>query len=183
ERRHPFDLGRIVARNNLAYSFVGILSGDLAQPYDATANGRGVLLVGLHNVNSVGEPVELEWIVPEIRRRMLEFHVSVSVANHCDDPRDLDDDLVARKTGDALVQILQRSVKLFPCYGMEQILVNLRCLFSEVAEVPAPPASFPRSDRGRMTLQRNKDDEANKNRSFRYHAFPRGHVAPCIHLR
>src|SRR5260370_41976339 len=104
---------------------------------------------------------------------MPEFHVSVSVANHCDDPRDLDDDLVARQTGDALVQILQRSVKLFPRHGMEQILVNLRCLFSEVAEVPAPLASFRRSDRGRMTLQRNKDGEANQNRSFRHHGFPR----------
>ena len=96
--------------------------------------------------------------------RLLDRHVSMSIAHHRYDSHDLDDDLIAGQAGDALVKTIDGSLKLRLGHRMKEILVNLRCMSSEIVKIFPPLRRLARSDRRRMAQQTTRQNGWDENR-------------------
>jgi len=75
----------------------------------------------------------------------------MSIANHGDDAHDLHNDLIARQSGNTVIEPLHRRLELPSRHGMEEVLMDVRRLLGKVVKVLTPAGGLCRSDWGGMT--------------------------------
>jgi hypothetical protein len=78
--------------------------------------------------------------------KLVYFQMTVAVSDHRDNAHDLSCDLILGKSGDSLVETLYGGVELLACYGVVQVLMDLRSLFGEEVKVLPPLSGFGQSD-------------------------------------
>ena len=169
ERGEELHVHLVVAPDDLPHRVVSLVDRGIANLEDARAHEVRVLARGGPHVEPVLEQVELDGVGAEADLRVARRgDVGVPVADQGGDPRHLDDDLVARERGDALVELPDGSFELPARDRVEEILVTLRHLFGHPAQVFAPMRRLGAADAGvgrRLLLRRQGQAERNGEES------------------
>jgi hypothetical protein len=146
------DAHLVVAPRDFARAGDGLFRRGAADFQDACADQCGVLARGRADEQAVFEEVEFDGKHAEADLRVARRRdVRVAVADRRHDAHQLDDDLVPRQPGHALLQTPDGPLELLPRHRVKEVGVVLRHLLGHVADVLAPPRRLVGTHRPRRT--------------------------------